>query len=277
MEKQITSHAREQKNSRSGCGEAARGCLLRRWVIWTSLLQVSPAVSWCLLVKGKAGETSGTLQGGWRGGVGGAVSCKAQDRHCACVIPLSLRLSGVSQSDHRGRVWHQNQTWASPPRRGEGWTLQSTGSFSVRAPVSPAPRLPVLWRVMIFVRVSPHRWIHVCDEKVDYCLSTEDSAGKHISPFHDIPIYASEEEVSRFQQCLYVYVCISCSIFSAAPVMVRFFTAHHVCRVQSECQRNHRLSFYCFQSLQSISLFFLSSVIFFSFCRHFRVEMLLLC
>lgn len=31
--------------------------------------------------------------------------------------------------------------------------------------------------------------------------------------------------------------------------------------VQSECQRNHRLGFYCFQSLQSISLLFLSSVI----------------
>lgn len=53
---------------------------------------------------------------------------------------------------------------------------------------------------MVFVRVSPHLWIHICAKKVDYWLSTEDSAGKYVSPFHDIPIYANEDEVSTLQQ-----------------------------------------------------------------------------
>lgn len=111
-----------------------------------------PAVCWCLLVKGKAGVASGTLQMGG-GHLQGAVRCKPPDRHCACLILLSLRLSGVSV---RTQVWQHKQTWASPPRRGEGRTPQSTGSFSVRAPVSPAPRR---WHLTVEFAIVLKRWI----------------------------------------------------------------------------------------------------------------------
>lgn len=66
----------------------------------------SPAVCWCLLVKEKQGRhlehfrrVGGHLQG--------AVRCKPPGRHCACLILMSLRLSGVSvrtqESDNTSR------------------------------------------------------------------------------------------------------------------------------------------------------------------------------
>lgn len=82
--------------SRAGAGKTNRFTRKSRKFTQRS----SPAVCWCLLVKGKQGRhlehfkqvcvSGGHLQG--------AVRCKPPGRHCACLILLSLRLSGVSAS-----------------------------------------------------------------------------------------------------------------------------------------------------------------------------------
>lgn len=71
-----------------------------------------------------------------------AGSCQVSNpwlKQCACPLPLSQWLP-VSQellslpelaTDHRGRVWNQHQTWATPSRRGAGQTPWTTGCFSV--------------------------------------------------------------------------------------------------------------------------------------------------
>lgn len=99
--KQITSYTKRVENSHNSCGKAAHSHLLWRLLISASLLQAPPAVCWCLLAKGKAGEAAGALQmgGGPSCHLQRAVRCKPQLRHCACLIPLSLGLSGVSSID----------------------------------------------------------------------------------------------------------------------------------------------------------------------------------
>lgn len=172
----------------------------------------SPAVCWCLLVKGIAGEASGTLQMGG-GGTCRELSGVSLQTGTAHVWSFCHWDCQESQSEHKGLTTRADMSFTTE-ERGRPNTAEHRVFFSKSASLTGT------------TRVSPHCWIHNCAEKVDCWLSTEDSAGKHISPFHDIPIYASEEEVSPFQQFLCVYVHISHQLFSASPfpLMVRFFS-----------------------------------------------------